>query len=119
MEDEMEDEMEPCHWRIVRGRPPSEWQADATRDAARCRETPRGEDASRHSGSSATVLSGVFVTGAQKHFFLETQSAFVTPAEDGKVTVWCGHQNPRRTQAQIAKALGTSLSRVDVRMRRT
>jgi hypothetical protein len=32
--------------------------------------------------------------------------------------VWCGCQNTRRTQEQIALALGVKAGRVDVRMRR-
>ena len=64
------------------------------------------------------LLKGQFVAGAQKHFFLETQSAVAIPGEDGRFVVWCGCQNTRRTQQQIAHALGVSTARVDVRMRR-
>jgi hypothetical protein len=64
------------------------------------------------------VLNGTFATGGQKHFYLETQAAFAIPSEDGKMVVWAGNQNPRRTQTSIASALGVPINKVDARVRR-
>ena len=71
------------------------------------------------SGAAPSVIHGRFDCGGQKHFYLETQSALACPQEDRRWVVWTGNQNPRRTQTQLAKALGVSASRVDVRIRRT
>ena len=87
------------HWCVLVGRPPCVWKTRAAEEGG-------------------TVLEGRCIAGAQKHFFLETQSAVAIPGEDGRFVVWCGCQNLRRTQEQIARALGVKAGRVDVRMRR-
>ena len=46
------------------------------------------------------------------------QAAYAIPSEDGKMVVWAGNQNPRRTQTSIASALGVPINKVDARVRR-
>ena len=89
-----------AHWQVVAGRTPSEWRAAAEQAAG------------------ATVLSGEVSLGGQKHFYLETHTAYAEPQEDGKIVVTCGNQNPTLTQQVIAGALGVPVSHVDVVVRR-
>ena len=108
------------HWRVVHGRPPAEWQA-AAQAAAQVAARSATSGARSQAATTATaplVLNGTFATGGQKHFYLETQAAFAIPSEDGKMVVWAGNQNPRRTQTSIASALGVPINKVDARVRR-
>lgn len=89
------------HWGVLQGQPPRVWRPAAKADPAQL------------------VVQGKFVTGGQKHFFMETHSAIAFPEEDGRLVLWCGTQNPRRTQTAVAQVLGVGANRVDVRMRRT
>ena len=40
----------------------------------------------------------LFLTGAQEHFYLETQTSLVVPGEGEEVTVFASTQNPTLTQ---------------------
>ena len=52
------------------------------------------------------VIEGIFRTGGQEHFYLETQAALAIPGEGGHLTVHSSTQNPSEIQAVIAHCLG-------------
>jgi xanthine dehydrogenase/oxidase len=64
-------------------------------------------------------VSGTFRSGAQEHFYLETNSTLVIPSEsDTNLTVYCSTQAPTKTQTFVASSTGTPASKVVVRMKR-
>ncbi len=63
-------------------------------------------------------LEGSLRLGGQDHFYLETQTALALPEDDGSMTVWLSTQHPSEAQARIARLLGWSSNRVEVRVRR-
>jgi xanthine dehydrogenase molybdopterin binding subunit len=68
--------------------------------------------------SAPHVLSGELETGAQEHWYLETQSALAIPGEGKEMLVHASSQNPAETQAIVAEVLGISKNEVDVEVRR-
>ncbi|MFC6379294.1 xanthine dehydrogenase molybdopterin binding subunit [Tatumella terrea] len=63
-------------------------------------------------------LQGEFSIGGQEHFYLETQTALVLPAEDDCVTVYSSTQNPTEVQKLVASVLDIPMSHVVIDMRR-
>jgi len=64
-------------------------------------------------------VSGTFRSGAQEHFYLETNSTLVIPTEGNtNLTVYCSTQAASHTQEDVASATGTPQSKVVVRMKR-
>lgn len=51
-------------------------------------------------------LDGVFTTGGQEHFYLESQAAIAYPGEQGQMVVHSSTQNPTEIQAVVAEMLG-------------
>jgi len=68
--------------------------------------------------SAPHVLSGELETGAQEHWYLETQSALAIPGEGHEMLVHASSQNPAETQAIVAEVLGVSKNEIDVEVRR-
>ena len=68
--------------------------------------------------SSPNRLKGTLETGAQEHWYLETQSALVIPGEGREVKVLASSQNPAETQAIVAEVLGIPKNEVEVEVRR-
>jgi len=66
----------------------------------------------------AHVVSGRVDTGAQEHFYLETQGAMAEPVEDGSVMVHSSTQSPTGVQKQVARVLGLPMHGVQVDVRR-
>ena len=64
------------------------------------------------------VLSGELRTGAQEHWYLETQSALCIPGEDEEMKVFSSTQHPSETQAIVAEVLNIPRNEVTVEMRR-
>ena len=64
------------------------------------------------------VLEGELETGAQEHWYLETQSCLCIPGEQEEINAYCSTQNPSETQSIIAEVLGISKNEVVVEMRR-
>lgn len=58
------------------------------------------------------VIEGAFESGAQEHYYFETQSAISYPAEDGAIEVHSSTQHPTETQHAVAAMLGLPQSRV-------
>ncbi len=68
--------------------------------------------------NSDYIIDGELHTGAQEHWYLETQSCLCIPGEDNDIRVFSSTQNPRETQLLVAEVLGISLSKVEVEVRR-
>ena len=69
-------------------------------------------------GDTVTV-SGTFYSGAQEHFYLETNSTLAVPSEsDTNLTVYCSTQAVTKTQKFCASSTGTPAAKVVVRMKR-
>jgi xanthine dehydrogenase/oxidase len=64
-------------------------------------------------------VSGSFRSGAQEHFYLETNSTLVVPSEsDTNLTVYASTQAPTKTHMFCASSTGTPASKVVVRVKR-
>ncbi len=68
--------------------------------------------------SAPHVISGEIETGAQEHWYLETQSALAIPGEGKEMLIHASSQNPTETQAIVAEVLGIAKNEVDVEVRR-
>jgi xanthine dehydrogenase large subunit len=64
------------------------------------------------------VLKGELETGAQEHWYLETQSCLCVPGEQQEITAYSSTQHPSETQAIIAEVLGIGKNEVVVETRR-
>lgn len=56
--------------------------------------------------------TGEVRTGAQEHFYLETNACVVIPSETNELVIWSSTQNVMKTQMQVAHCLGIDASRV-------
>jgi xanthine dehydrogenase large subunit len=63
-------------------------------------------------------IKGELNTGAQEHWYLETQVALCVPGEGNEVTVYSSTQHPSETQTLVADVLGISRNDVVVEVRR-
>lgn len=63
-------------------------------------------------------VSGVQRTGAQAHFYLETQVTLAMPIDDGCLLLFSSAQNIAACQKVAATALGMSLNKVQVKVNR-
>ncbi len=64
--------------------------------------------------SGTTTLHGQLQTGAQAHFYMETNCALATPGAYGQITIHSSTQNPNGDQAQIARVLGVKANQVTI-----
>jgi len=64
------------------------------------------------------TLSGTLQTGAQEHWYLETQSSICVPGEGDEMQVFSSTQHPSETQAIVAEVLGISNNMVTVETKR-
>jgi len=64
------------------------------------------------------LLKGTLKTGAQEHWYLETQCSLCIPDELNEMIVYSSTQNPNETQAIVAEVLGVSRNEVEVEIRR-
>ncbi|GBC61779.1 xanthine dehydrogenase molybdopterin binding sub unit [Desulfonema ishimotonii] len=67
---------------------------------------------------SPNRIEGTFRTGAQEHWYLETQISLCVPCDDGGYKVYSATQNPTETQISVAEALGIPQMKVEVEVRR-
>ncbi len=63
-------------------------------------------------------LSGSLKTGAQEHWYLETQAAYCVPGEGREMAVYASSQNPSETQVIVANVLGLSSNQVVCEVKR-
>jgi xanthine dehydrogenase large subunit len=64
------------------------------------------------------ILKGELETGAQEHWYLETQSCLCVPGEQQEITAYSSTQHPSETQAIIAEVLGVGKNEIVVETRR-
>lgn len=76
-------------------------------------------------GDSATAIAGAplqvegtLETGAQEHWYLETQVSLCMPGEGDDIQVFSSTQHPSETQALVAEVLGLRKMDVEVQVRR-
>ncbi len=62
--------------------------------------------------AAALELRGEVRTGAQDHFYLETQAALAIPGEDGSMRVLSSTQHPTEVQSEVAAVLGVGANQV-------
>ena len=62
--------------------------------------------------SADLKLSGVFDSGAQDHFYLETHAALSIPLERGRYHIYSSTQHPSEVQAKVAEVLGIKRSEI-------
>jgi len=67
---------------------------------------------------SECILEGSLKTGAQEHWYLETQAALAVPGEGNEMKVYSSTQHPSETQAIVAEVLGWQRKDVVVETRR-
>lgn len=63
-------------------------------------------------------FSGTLRTGAQEHWYLETQACLVVPGEGDDLIAYSSTQHPSETQALIAEVLDIPKMNVEVQVRR-
>jgi xanthine dehydrogenase molybdopterin binding subunit len=68
--------------------------------------------------SAPHILEGEIRTGAQEHWYLETQISLSIPGEHNEMSVFSGTQNPTETQILVAEVLGIPFNEVVVEIRR-
>ncbi len=64
------------------------------------------------------VIKGELRTGAQEHWYLETQSAIAVPGEGKEMMIYASSQNPSETQAVVAEVLAIPKHEVEIEVRR-
>ena len=68
--------------------------------------------------SAAYVAKGQAETGAQEHFYLESQAAIATPLEQGNLHLASATQAPTSVQRCVARVCGLAMNQVEVDVRR-
>jgi len=68
--------------------------------------------------SAPHTIKGVLHTGAQEHWYLESQVALCIPGEEDEMQVYSSSQHPSETQALVADVLGVGRNQVVVEVRR-
>jgi xanthine dehydrogenase molybdopterin binding subunit len=64
------------------------------------------------------TITGVLKTGAQEHWYLETQAALCVPGEGRDIKVYASSQNPTETQLVVADVLGINANEVECEVKR-
>ncbi|MBU1298226.1 MAG: molybdopterin-dependent oxidoreductase [Bacteroidetes bacterium] len=64
------------------------------------------------------VISDELRTGAQEHWYLETQACLCIPGEGKEINVFSSSQHPSETQTLVAEVLGINRNEVVVEVRR-
>ncbi|MFL4470691.1 molybdopterin cofactor-binding domain-containing protein [Tateyamaria armeniaca] len=75
-------------------------------------------DAPERPMPGCTTITGTHSTGAQNHFYLETQTTLAIPGEHGAMTLFASTQNLADNQYSAAHALGVSANKVAVKLTR-
>ncbi len=68
--------------------------------------------------NSLHQISGTLKTGAQEHWYLETQSCICIPGEGNEMLVYSSTQHPSETQAIVAEVLDIPRNEVTVEVKR-
>jgi xanthine dehydrogenase molybdopterin binding subunit len=67
---------------------------------------------------SDQIIEGEFKTGAQEHWYLETQACLCIPGEKNEIVAYSSTQHPTETQTLIAGVLGIPRNEIVVEIRR-
>ena len=70
-------------------------------------------------GCREQVIDGTVYCKTQKHFYMEPQTSYAIPDEDGTMRVFASMQNPGGVNAAVSRVLGLPLNKVQVVARRT
>lgn len=81
------------------------------------RHIERGDVAAAFAGC-VHLIEGELRTGAQEHWYLETQTCLCVPQENREMLVYASSQNPSETQAIVAEVLGVAKNLVVCETRR-
>jgi xanthine dehydrogenase/oxidase len=65
-----------------------------------------------------TFVTGTQLTGAQAHFYMETQATLAVPEEMGRIVLYASAQNLASCQGKVAKALGIPENKVESKVTR-
>ena len=68
--------------------------------------------------SCSNIFEGDFKTGAQEHWYLETQAALVIPDEEDKLNIFSSSQHPSEIQEFISGALDLPSHKIEVEVKR-
>ncbi len=68
--------------------------------------------------SAQHIIRGELRTGAQEHWYLETQACLCVPGEGNEINVFSSTQHPSETQTLVAEVLGINRNEVVVEVRR-
>jgi xanthine dehydrogenase large subunit len=68
--------------------------------------------------SAPVLIFGECMTGAQDHFYLETQVSLAALEEDGAVRLWSSTQHPSEVQEKVAEVLALGRHQVTVEVPR-
>jgi xanthine dehydrogenase small subunit len=71
-----------------------------------------------HTEPGRGFVTGLQVTGAQCHFYFETQSVLVVPGERDEVALYCSSQDLASCQRAVAAVLGVETAKVAVHVNR-
>jgi xanthine dehydrogenase molybdopterin binding subunit len=75
-------------------------------------------DVEKAFGNDGHILQGTLRTGAQEHWYLETQSCLCIPEEAGQMMVYSSTQHPSETQSIVAHVLNVPANAVTVEVKR-
>ena len=75
-------------------------------------------DAKARIAAAPHRLGGRIASGAQEHFYLETQITLAVPKEGGDVALYCSTQDPSSVQSLVARILARPANAVSVEVRR-
>ena len=67
---------------------------------------------------SKNILEGELETGAQEHWYLETQICLCVPGEGKEMILFSSTQHPSETQAIVSEVLGLPKNEIEVEIRR-
>ena len=68
--------------------------------------------------TSTHIIKGTLKTGAQEHWYLETQTTLAISGESNEMKIFSSTQHPSETQEITAKVLGINKNQVEVENRR-
>ncbi len=84
---------------------------------APARKMERGE-IEQNLNSALHHFSGTLETGAQEHWYLETQASLAIPGDGQEMKIFVSSQHPSETQTIVADVLGIARNEVTVEVRR-
>jgi xanthine dehydrogenase/oxidase len=69
-------------------------------------------------GINCEIIAGLQQTGDQVHFYMETQSCFITPGERQQMLVQSSTQSPSSVQSAVAHTLNVKESDIELEVKR-